>query len=349
MIGRPPGKRRRSGYICYAAFSVLAAVLCWNFVFVGDGPRQILKVACSEGSSIDLVLSIYSHPFDLELGGSVGYKLAYNPEAGRPVPIYDNRFSSTDSHGAVSAPFVSWRFDGERFSGPYPSPTYAPLPQNGPVRIFKSEARVGLMPDRQSLDFMNIFLDTRQVNRAQSAIIADCLAAHERELDNALARMQNEIPSSLSRFYHPLRLGGIFYGPPPYTDPSYMKAVKDQLSARAIPKSGGFRLFRGRSATSVINGHQIELSLSNDGDIEVRRDSALVSFDAKGKGDQPGISRNGWNVYIDAGQCSDRKNDCGELIEMVGQLDDLSGWFLVLRQLGPAAWGQNAVPSPFQP
>jgi hypothetical protein len=295
------------------------------------------------------MLSIYPHPFDFELGGSVGYNLTYNAETGEPELIYDDNFSSTDRHGSVPAPFVSWRFDGERFSGPYPSYTYAPLPRSGAVHVFKSEAQVGSVPKPQSLDFMNLFLDIRRVSQKHFAIIADCLAAHEHDLDRALAGMQKEIPSSLRRFYRPLRLGGVFYGPPPYTDPSYMKAVKDQLSASIIPEIGGFRLFRGRSMTGTINGHQIGLFLTDDGEIEIRRDGALVSFDAKGKGDQPGISRSGWQIYIDAGRCSDQKFDCGELIEMIGQRDDLSDWFLIFRQLGPAAWGQTAVPSPFEP
>lgn len=344
-----PGKRRslKSGW--YAAVAVLTALFCWRFVFAADGPRQILKLACAGGGSIDLALSVYPHPFDFELGGSIGYKLTYNTEAGESEPIYDNNFSSTDRHGSVSAPFVSWRFDGERFSEPYPSYTYAPLPRNGTVRVFKSEAQVGFVPKPKSLEFMNVFLDTRRISQAQFAIIADCLAAHEHDLDRALARMQNSIPSSLSRFYYPLRLGGIFYGPPPYTDPSYMQAVKDQLSASNIPEIGGFRLFRGRSTTGVINGHQIGLFLTDDGEIQVRREGALVSFDKRGKGDQPGISRSDWNIYVDAGQCADQKTDCGELIQMIGQRDDMSDWFLIFRQLGPRTWGQTAVPSPFQP
>lgn len=344
------GKRQSSKRGWYKALAVLAAIiLSWRFVFAADGPHQVVSVACAKGGSIDLLLSVYPHPFDFELGGSVGYELTYNPKAGEPEPIYDDNFSSQDRHGSVSAPFVSWRFDGERLFGPYPSYTYAPLPQSGAARILKIEAQAGFVPNPQSLDFMNIFLDTRRVSQSHFEIIADCLAAHERELDHALAGMQNEIPSSLSRYFHPLRLGGVFYGPPPYNDPRYAKAVKDQLSASVIPTAGGFRLFRGRSTTGVINGHQIELSLTDDGEIEVRRDGMLVSFDAKGKGDQLGISRTGWDIYIDPGRCSNQKDDCGELIEMVSQREDLSDWFLVFRQLGPAAWGQTAVSSPFQP
>lgn len=244
---------------------------------------------------------------------------------------------------------MSWRFDGSRFSGPYPSYTYAPLPRTGPVRVFKYEAQVGFSPKPSTLDFMNMFLDTGRVTEAEFAIVADCLAAHEQDFDRALVRMQGEIPSSLSRFYHPLRLGGVFYGPPPYSDPGYMRDIGDLLSASVIPEAGGFRLFRGRIATGVINRHRIELSLTDDGEIGIRKDGSFVNFDAQGKSDQAGISRSGWNFYFDADGCSGQKDNCGELIEMIGQRDDLSDWFLIFRQLGPATWGQTLVPSPFQP
>ena len=349
MTDTSPGKRWSSKGGWYAIIVVITALFCWRFVFAADGARQVLSLACAKGGSIDLALSIYSHPFDFERGGSIGYKLTYNAKADEPEPIYDDNFSLIDRHGSVSAPFVSWRFDGERFSGPYPSYTYAPLPRHGTVRVFKSEAQVEPVRKPQSLDLMNVFLDTRRVSQAHFAIISDCLASHEHELDRALARMQNAIPSSLSRFYYPLRLGGISYGPPPYTDPSYMQAVKDQLSVSTIPETGGFRLFRGRSTTGVIDGHRIGLFLTNDGEIEVRRDGALVGFDRSGKGDQPGISRSDWDIYVDAGQCADQRTDCGELIQMIGQRDDLSDWFLIFRQLGPRTWGQTAAPSPFQP
>jgi hypothetical protein len=174
------------------------------------------------------------------------------------------------------------------------------------------------------------------------------LAAHQEEFDRALVDMQNDIPSTLSKFYHPLRLGGVFYGPPPYTDPTYTKGVEDLLSASVIPGAGGFRLFRGRTATGVINGHQVELSLSNAGEIEVQRDGTRVNFDAKGKGDHPGLLRSGWSFYFDADGCPGQQGYCGELIEMIGQRDDLSDWFLIFRQFGPAAWpdaGSLTIPA----
>ena len=344
-----PGKQRGWRRSWYTAAAVLATILCWRFVFATDGTRQILRVTCAKGGSIDLALSVYPHRLDFERGGSVGYELTFKPEAGKPKAVYDNNFSLEDRHGSVPGPFVSWGFDGQRFTGPHPSYVYAPLPQGGAVRVFKSEAQAGFVPKPQKLDFMNIFLDTRQVPQPNFPVIADCLAAHERSLDHALARMQNKIPYPLNNFYHPLRLGGVFYGPPPYNDPSYVKAVKDQLSASTIPEAGGFRLFRGRSVAGVINGHQVQLALTDDGEIEVREDGKLVSFDTKGRGDQPGISRTGWDIYIGSGRCSDQKTDCGELIEMVGQREDLSDWFMISRQLGPGIWGQTAVSSPFQP
>lgn len=350
MTGGPPDRRPSLRLGRYGLLTAaLIGLLYWRFVFAVDGPTRILSASCSGGGSVDLDLSVYSHPLDFELGGSVGYKITYQTQAGTITPLYDNNFLSEDSHGSVSAPFVSWRFDGSRFSGPYPSYTYAPLPRTGAVRVFKSEAQVGFSPKPSSVDFMNIFLDTRRVTDTEFATIANCLAAHEQDIDRALVRMQREIPSSLTQFYHPLRVGGVFYGPPPYDDPSYMRDVKDLLSASAIPDAGGFRLFRGRTARGIINGHRIALSLTNDGTIEVRKDGSVVSFDAKGQGDVPGVSRSGWDFYFDADGCSGQKDNCGELIEMIGQRDDQSDWFLIFRQLGPATWGQTLVPSSFQP
>jgi hypothetical protein len=349
MTSASTEQQRRPKIGRYAVIAILFVLLCWKCAFSGDGPRRILNTACSDGGSIDLALSVYPHTLDFELGGSVGYEVTYRTKAGDVIPLYDDNFSSQDRHGVVTAPFVSWRFDGNHFSGPYPSYTYAPLPRTGPVRVFNKEAQVGYIPKPSNLNFMNMFLDPRRVTMPQFLTVADCLAAHKEEFDRALVDMQNDIPSNLGKFYHPLRLGGVFYGPPPYTDPTYMKGVEDLLSASVIPGAGGFRLFRGRTATGVINGHQVELSLSNAGEIEVQRDGMRVNFDAKGKGNHPGVSRSGWSFYFDADGCPDQQGYCGELIEMIGQRDDLSDWFLIFRQLGPAAWGQTQVPSPFQP
>jgi hypothetical protein len=128
-----------------------------------------------------------------------------------------------------------------------------------------------------------------------------------------------------------------------------MSEVADLLSASVIPDAGGFRLYRGRAAAGVVNGHRIEFSLTNDGEIEIRKDGLLVNFDEKGQGNQPGVTRSDWSFYFDANGCSGQKVNCGEKIEMIGQRDDLSDWFLIFRQLGPASWGLTLVPSPFQP
>src|ERR1700719_5181178 len=113
--------------------------------FAADGVRTVYTTKCDGPSSISIKVSVYEHPFDFERGGSIGYGLFYSTPENREIALYDDGVVTHDAHGSFPAPYVGWRYEGGKYSGPTRTYDFAPLPTASDtrrVRVFELPTRV---------------------------------------------------------------------------------------------------------------------------------------------------------------------------------------------------------------
>ena len=162
------------------------------------------------------------------------------------------------------------------YRGPLQTWEFAPAPQGLPgsqARIFElpsgTYSRDATPPAIRTPPLMNIFLPPDTISETEFTRLADCLARHQKEINSALLRLRADFPYRSQDDYFPLRLGGIVRGMPPWSDPRYVEQIQslygDTEATKPLPDGGRFTLYRGQTASGVIDGKQIRLSILPNG------------------------------------------------------------------------------------
>jgi len=161
---------------------------------------------------------------------------------------------------------------------------------------------------------MNIFFDPAAQTHDGFAHLGDCLSLHREGLNEALEKLKRKLPERDRRFYHPLRLGGIVRGLPPYEDGGYLKAIEAvwgaTLPIKALPEQGQLTLHPGQSATGSINGKRVTIYLNGSG-------AATLLIDGNAKDPSILSDRSGWQ--LPGGVCSNNTDHCGRIINALGE------------------------------
>jgi len=180
---------------------------------------------------------------------------------------------------------------------------------------------------------MNIFLEPRASSVQSFDSIANCLALHKPDIDESLTDVAKLLPATDRSFYHPLRLGGIVLGMPPFDDPSYLNIIKtlwgETETIRALPDYGSFTLFPGQSAKGVVNGHSILLTVDVNDEANLYVDDVLITYPSTYTGNLTiSTGGRGWWV-IGRGFCTRRLRDCQKQLMEMTVNDDRSVSFRV--------------------
>ena len=231
--------------------------------------------------------SAYSHPLDFEGGDAIGYGLFLRvSDHPGDISVYNDAFSERDYPMGFPAIYVGWNLAGERwrkdpghYVGPVPTNEFAPVPQGlpaGQVRIFEapsgSYSRDATPPATKQPLLMNIFLPPDKIDAVQFNRLADCLASHQADINKALVSLRADFPYRSQYLYRPLRLGAIVRGLPPWSEGAYVDQIRsfygDTQPVKPLPAAGLFTLYKGQSATGLIDGRQVRLSILPSGETQ---------------------------------------------------------------------------------
>lgn len=302
------------------------------------GTSEVWTANCGHGGSLSLQLAYTPRSF--EEGDAIAWGLGYRDKPDSLTWLYNNGILPEGGHGPTAETYVGWNLDKEELDAG-PTYTYTPMPPPVAGRVIVFDPGAGLGPPENAPagdpPFMNIFLDAGRMSPEVFSAIAQCLGAHRAELNAAMSRLPERIPSKDDQFLHVLRLGGIAYELPPLANPMFRDAVANMRSATTIPANGLFLLYPGRSAAARFAGHDVRVTAvgyGNDADVRLVVDGVEVRepdqrngpIDARST--VPGVSINlmGWS--IDGPVCDHPGGNCGELIEVLHPTSD-HAWLLL--------------------
>jgi hypothetical protein len=327
-----------------------------------DGVRDVYVGKCNERVSVVVKSSSYSHPFDFELGDATGYGL-FLRAVDRPndLPLYDDAFSDRDYPMGFPASYAGWDLAGERwhkeaghYAGPVITNEFAPVPQGllgSRVRVFEppsgTYSRDATPPATEAPLLMNIFVPGGDEYGAQFKRLADCLALHQAEINRALIRVRADFPYRSQHLYRPLRLGAIVSGPPPWSDPAYVDQIRelygDTKPVKPLPEGGLFTLYKGQSATGIIDGKQVRITILPSGETQWWIDGTVLpdepeKSDVEATGLQDVVaSSNG--LMIGKSIChADKMDACAKWIEPHSWNNDGSTTFWMHLQAARSIW-----------
>jgi hypothetical protein len=271
---------------------------------------------------------------DFERGDSFGYGLFYRTQE-KDVSLYNNAFLVEGSPGKMPGWYVAWNFDGTNFIGPVPTKEFAPLPTSGKlVRVFELPRRTyshsAPPPNLDNPPFMNIFLNPQDLTQEEFNSLADCLNAHRDEINSTLAAIGSKLPVNDRSFYHPLRLGGLVYGPPPYKDKAYLQSIRslwgENQDESILPAYGPFTVYPGRTAKGTIAQRSVAVSVGASGQPELTVD---------------GKRSERWQ--IGEGICGENLENCEKRIDFIARRNDGSLYFIVFVSIGKNAFAMSPL------
>jgi hypothetical protein len=302
---------------------IFTGLLLFNASYASGSEKTLYTASCDDTSSISIKVSVHRHLLDFERGDGLGYGLFYDVPGKKEIPIYNNGFDVNDNH-VIPAWYVGWGFApswsvgqadyGKRWVYGRTN-DFAPLPgtkDTPQLKIFELPKRTynrnAHPPELDNPPFMNIFLSHTQVSETEFTTLANCLKTHKEDIDKKLLALGSYFPDDDQRFYHPLRLGGVVYGMPPYDNPKYIEMINsiwgETLSEKVIPAFGRFTLYPGQSAKGKVNGRAVIVSVSDSSQPELQVDEKKIT---------------GW--YTPCGE--DNKN-CQTIITIMNQNSDKS-------------------------
>lgn len=258
-----------------------------EYVWPAHGVSDVYVGRCDSRTSVVVKASAYSHPLDFEGGDAIGYGLFLRvSDHPGDISVYNDAFSERDYPMGFPAIYVGWNLAGERwrkdpghYVGPVPTNEFAPVPQGlpaGQVRIFEapsgSYSRDATPPATKQPLLMNIFLPPDKIDAVQFNRLADCLASHQADINKALVSLRADFPYRSQYLYRPLRLGAIVRGLPPWSEGAYVDQIRsfygDTQPVKPLPAAGLFTLYKGQSATELIDGRQVRLSILPSGETQ---------------------------------------------------------------------------------
>jgi hypothetical protein len=151
---------------------------------------------------------------------------------------------------------------------------FEPLPKNTKDGLLVSSIELPNSADRvkwhdaERPPFMNIFLDPTVFSQKDYNEISDCLSSHKDDLNKSLLNLADSFPPRSRQYYHPLRLGGVVFGLPPYKDPSYVSLIRESKGVeqddttkviKILENTNNFTLYPGQRAEGDKNGIHIVL------------------------------------------------------------------------------------------
>jgi len=307
---------------------------CLNDVINGDGPRIVYTSACNADTSVVVKVSLYRHLLS-PVGDTVGYGLFFRQD-GREQALYVDGYQApgTTSYHSM-AWYAGWRDDGNGHTEPEETNTFAPLPVHigtMPVKLFEAPHRTyshaARPPHLDQPAFMNIFLDPRKFSRREFDAISNCLGREKPRLDNVLSTLGGKFPGTDRFLYHPLRVGGVALGLPPYNNSTYLEDIKrlwgETGGVRDLPEKGSFVLFPDQSARGRVGKHVIAVTLDESDKVTLEVDGIAVTGPAYEIGDIHVLSENGNGWMIGNEGCVRRVRSCDKNIALMALNDDRS-------------------------
>ncbi|HEY2706609.1 MAG TPA: hypothetical protein VGI95_01035 [Caulobacteraceae bacterium] len=247
--------------------------------------------------------------------------------------------------------YVGWDVEGDP-SNPGPTFAYTPMPAAAPGRVILFDLGAGLGPPgdfpRDDPPLMNIFIDPIAMTPEEFADVVACLQTHRNDLNAAMVRMRASLPMSPASRFVVLRLGGIAYEKPPFSDKTYMDALVNMRSASKIPAYGPFLLYPGRTATGVIAGHTVRVTaMSTDKGTEARFDVDDAVVVSQPRRPSATNAMDGWSTNVPAATlgfggltiegpaCNQSSDNCGKMIGGGGSIEDGAAHLSVMVKTSP--------------
>jgi hypothetical protein len=346
--------------------AVIGALLWagYHYLWPASGVKDVYVGRCDARTSIVVKSSAYSHPLDFEQGDSIGYGL-FLRISDRPgdIAVYNDALSERDYPVGFPSIYVGWNLAGERwhksdpphYVGPVLTNEFAPVPQGlppGQVRIFEmpsgAYSRDAIPPATQQPLLMNIFLPPDKIDAVRFDRLADCLASHQGDIDQALVRVRADFPYRSRYLYRTLRLGAIVRGLPPWSDPAYANQIRslygDTESVKTLPVAGPFTLYKGQSATGIIDGKQVRIFILPSGETQWTIDGTTLPDEPEPKvvaaAGLPDVAANILNgLVIGHSIChSDKMDECAKTIEPHFWNNDGSTTFWISLKASQSVW-----------
>ncbi len=298
------------------------------------------------------------------IGGSNGWGLFLRTsDPTRDTPIYDDAFSDEDIRGGFPSSYVGWPSGGAK--GPRPTREFAPVPLSMPgsqIRVFELPSRTysrdAIPPGDRTPLLMNIFVPKLDISDADFNFLADCLGRYQAEINRALIRVGSIFLGRPPEFYHPLRLGAVVHGLPPWYDQAYVDQIRslyrDKEPEKDLPEGGMFTLYKGQTASGVIDGKQVRVSILPTGKVQWEIDGRTLPAVPKQVDIQnAGLRDVVW--YVDGlriGQNICRIEDmgkCAKTIEPWFSNSDGSTQFWMTLRVCKNVWASDPAQMPYLP